>query len=160
MTSRLPSHSTSSAPKPRKQRHARIERALQPNQHAIPARGTLRSRAKPLELVRLLPVRAHDADARQCFLHDRADARTAAPEWPRTAGGSRCRSTARESDTNGSGISAISVSRRSIVSMSTIATMNTSTVFAEYMMAGPIIMRTALRSFVARDIRSPVRWTW
>ena len=31
---------------------------------------------------------------------------------------------------------------------------------AEYMIAGPIIMRTAPRSLVARDMRSPVRWRW
>ena len=63
-------------------------------------------------------------------------------------------------DTNGSGISAISVSRASIDSIRTIATTNTRMVFAEYMTAGPIIMRTALRSLVARDIRSPVRRAW
>jgi len=34
------------------------------------------------------------------------------------------------------------------------------TVFARYMTAGPTIMRTELRSFVARDIRSPVRFCW
>ena len=31
-------------------------------------------------------------------------------------------------------------------------------VFAKYMIAGPIIIRTELKSFVARDIRSPVRF--
>ena len=41
-----------------------------------------------------------------------------------------------------------------------MATTKTSTVLAEYMIAGPIIMRTALRSLVARDIRSPVRRAW
>ena len=51
-----------------------------------------------------------------------------------------------------------SVSRASIDSISASATMNTSSVLAEYMIDGPIIIRTALRSFVARDIRSPVRW--
>ena len=54
----------------------------------------------------------------------------------------------------------MSVSRRSIVIISAIATANTSTVCAEYMIAGPIIMRTAFRSLVARDIRSPVRRSW
>jgi len=38
-----------------------------------------------------------------------------------------------------------------------MTTMNVSAVVAEYITAGPIIMRTALRSLVARDIRSPVR---
>ena len=33
-------------------------------------------------------------------------------------------------------------------------------VLAEYMIAGPIIIRTAFRSLVARDIRSPVRRDW
>ncbi len=36
-------------------------------------------------------------------------------------------------------------------------TTNVSAVVAEYITAGPIIIRTAFRSFVARDIRSPVR---
>ena len=40
------------------------------------------------------------------------------------------------------------------------ATTNVSIVFAEYMIDGPIIMRTAFRSLVARDIRSPVRCAW
>ena len=62
-----------------------------------------------------------------------------------------------EIDTNGSGISAISVSRRSIDSISTSATTKVSSVLAEYITAGPIIIRTAPRSLVARDIRSPVR---
>ena len=31
---------------------------------------------------------------------------------------------------------------------------------AVYMIAGPASMRTAERSFVARDIRSPVRLAW
>ncbi len=63
-------------------------------------------------------------------------------------------------DTSGSGSSAHSVRRASIESMRMIATTKTRMVFAEYMIAGPIIMRTALRSFVARDIRSPVRRAW
>ena len=41
-----------------------------------------------------------------------------------------------------------------------MATTNTRTVLAEYMTAGPIIVRTAFRSLVARDIRSPVRRAW
>ena len=53
-----------------------------------------------------------------------------------------------------------SVSRRLIDSISTITATNVSTVFAMYITAGPIIMRTALRSLVARDIRSPVRLRW
>ncbi len=63
-------------------------------------------------------------------------------------------------DTSGSGSSAISVSSASIDSINRIATTKTRTVLAEYITAGPIIMRTALRSLVARDIRSPVRRTW
>ena len=63
-----------------------------------------------------------------------------------------------EIDTNGSGISDHSVSRASIASIRLSATTNVSSVLAEYMIEGPIIMRTALRSLVARDIRSPVRW--
>ncbi len=44
--------------------------------------------------------------------------------------------------------------------MTMIATVNIRIVFAEYITDGPIIMRTALRSLVARDIRSPVRLAW
>ena len=33
-------------------------------------------------------------------------------------------------------------------------------VFAEYMIAGPRSMRTALRSLVVRAMMSPVRWVW
>ena len=40
------------------------------------------------------------------------------------------------------------------------ATTNTMPVLAMYMMAGPTIMRTAFRSLVARDMRSPVRVAW
>ena len=57
----------------------------------------------------------------------------------------------------GSGISAISVNRQSIATIRMMPTMNTRMVLAEYITDGPIIMRTALRSLVARDIRSPVR---
>ena len=63
-------------------------------------------------------------------------------------------------ETSGRGRSAISVSRVSIDAMRMIATTNTMIVFDEYMIAGPIIVRTALRSFVARDIKSPVRRAW
>ncbi len=60
-------------------------------------------------------------------------------------------------DTSGSGMSASSVNRRLIDSIRTMAMANVKTVVAVYMTAGPIIIRTALRSLVARDIRSPVR---
>ena len=63
-----------------------------------------------------------------------------------------------EIDTNGSGTSETSVSHRSIDHIMPSATTNVSSVLAEYMTEGPIIIRTALRSLVARDIRSPVRW--
>ncbi len=51
----------------------------------------------------------------------------------------------------------MSVSRASIDSISAIPTTKTSVVWDAYMIDGPAIMRTALRSLVARDIRSPVR---
>ena len=57
-------------------------------------------------------------------------------------------------------MSATSVSRRSIDSIRAIAATNRMIVLAEYMIAGPIIIRTAFRSLVARDIRSPVRRDW
>ncbi len=62
--------------------------------------------------------------------------------------------------TNGSGMRATSVSHGSMDTIRTIAMMNVSTVLAVYITAGPIIMRTALRSLVARDIKSPVRCCW
>ena len=40
------------------------------------------------------------------------------------------------------------------------ATTNPRTVFEAYITAGPIIILTAFRSLVARDIRSPVRCVW
>jgi hypothetical protein len=61
-------------------------------------------------------------------------------------------------DTRGKGTSTRSVSRASIDSITAMATTNTSSVFDEYMTDGPIIIRTAFRSLVARDIRSPVRF--
>jgi hypothetical protein len=65
-----------------------------------------------------------------------------------------------EIETNGSGMSAMSVSRTSIENIRINATTITMIVVDEYMTAGPIIIRTALRSLVARDIRSPVRRAW
>ena len=65
-----------------------------------------------------------------------------------------------EIETNGNGISATSVRRASIEIISVSATASVRSVLTEYMTAGPIIIRTALRSLVARDIRSPVRCVW
>jgi hypothetical protein len=59
--------------------------------------------------------------------------------------------------TSGSGSSAMIVSFASIEIIRTIATVNTRIVLDEYMTAGPTIIRTAFRSLVARDMRSPVR---
>ena len=61
-------------------------------------------------------------------------------------------------DTIGSGSSTMSVSRTSSENMSDRLTTAVMSVLARYMTAGPTIMRTELRSFVARDIRSPVRF--
>ena len=63
-------------------------------------------------------------------------------------------------ETNGSGSSDMAVRRGSIATIRVSAAANPSSVFAEYMIDGPIIMRTAFRSLVARDIRSPVRCCW
>ena len=65
--------------------------------------------------------------------------------------------TVTETDTNGSGSSATSVSHGSMESIRMMATTNTSVVCVAYITDGPAIMRTALRSLVARDIKSPVR---
>ena len=56
-----------------KQRHARIERALQPDEHAVATEVLFVRPAEPFDLVGLLPVGAHDADARERFLDDGAD---------------------------------------------------------------------------------------
>ena len=63
-------------------------------------------------------------------------------------------------DTHGRASRAIPVSLGLNDSIMATATMNRTTVVVAYMTAGPIIMRTALRSFVARDMRSPVRLRW
>ena len=62
-------------------------------------------------------------------------------------------------DTIGSGRSTISVSLTSSENMSDRLTIAVIRVFARYMTAGPTIIRTELRSLVARDIRSPVRFS-
>ena len=62
--------------------------------------------------------------------------------------------------TIGSGSSENSVSRGLIATMNPIDTIATTTVFTRYMRPGPSIMRTADRSFVARDRISPVRVPW
>ncbi len=54
----------------------------------------------------------------------------------------------------------MSVSRRSIDTISAIAATKRIRVLAAYITAGPTIIRTAFRSLVARDIRSPVRRDW
>jgi hypothetical protein len=59
--------------------------------------------------------------------------------------------------TSGAGDSAIRVSGQSTVSMAAMASTNSSEVSLQYMTPGPSIMRTALRSLVARAMMSPVR---
>ena len=44
--------------------------------------------------------------------------------------------------------------------MKPIETPETTAVFTRYMSPGPSIMRTAARSFVARDMMSPMRVRW
>src|SRR6185503_18374814 len=65
-----------------------------------------------------------------------------------------------EIETSGSGINDHSVNLASIESISVSATTKVRRVLAEYITAGPTIIRTAFRSLVARDIRSPVRCDW
>ena len=60
-------------------------------------------------------------------------------------------------DTRGSGSKTNRVNQGEIDSIKTTATTNTMAVVTEYMIDGPTIMRTALKSLVARDIKSPVR---
>ena len=64
------------------------------------------------------------------------------------------------SETSGSGSSASAVSRGLIASMNPSDTSAVTTVLTRYMMPGPSIVRTAARSFVVRDMRSPVRSRW
>ena len=116
---------------------------------------------EPLELVRLLAVRADHAHAGERLLRDGADVGELRLDRARSAGGSRCRSSCTEIDTNGSGISA--TQRQPAVDRQHQDRRDDEDerpCCAEYMTAGPIIMRTAFRSFVARDIRSPVRCAW
>ena len=54
-------------------------------------------------------------------------------------------------------MSAIERSMRIIITNEPVTTRSDDAV---YMTAGPMSMRTELRSFVARDIRSPVRCVW
>ena len=49
------------------------------------------------------------------------------------------------------------MSRTSIFSMNASAKAPPKIVFVRYMIAGPAAIRTALRSFVSRAMRSPVR---
>ena len=60
----------------------------------------------------------------------------------------------------GSGKKVKSVSRGLILIMKARAPAVYTMVFAEYMIAGPSSMRTALRSFVAFAMMSPVRVRW
>ena len=64
------------------------------------------------------------------------------------------------SETSGSGRSASTVSRGLIASMNPIDASAVTRVLTEYMTPGPSIMRTAARSLVVRDMRSPVRPRW
>ena len=56
------------------------------------------------------------------------------------------------------GVTAMAVRRASMPSMNTSANAPPAIVFVRYMIAGPTAMRTALRSFVSRAMRSPVRF--
>ncbi len=60
----------------------------------------------------------------------------------------------------GNGRKVYSVSLGLIFIMYTNAPAVNTSVFAEYMMAGPSSMRTAFRSLVARAMMSPVRVRW
>ena len=58
---------------PEEERHAREEEALQRDQPAVAAQVFDVGAPEPLDLGRFLPVGAHDADAGQRLLRDRAD---------------------------------------------------------------------------------------
>ena len=144
---------------PEEEAHAGEEEPLKHDQARDCGAGTPRSTVGTARARPLLPVGAHDADARERLLRDRADLRELRLNLLEAAVNAGAESLT-EIDTNGSGMSDHSVSRASIESIRASAATNVSIVFAEYMIDGPIIMRTAFRSLVARDIRSPVRCAW
>ena len=112
-----------------KQRHAREEEALQPDQPAVAVEVLLVRGAEPLDLGVLLPVGA-DRRARPTAPPGRPRSRPrAAPGCARSAGGSPLPKYFTDTDTNGIGISAISVSHGSIDSIIASATKNSTTVF-------------------------------
>ena len=100
------------------ERHARVEEPLQPDQPPVALEVLVVRRAEALHLGRFLPVGAHDAHAGQRLLGDGAQVGELRldPLEPPVDG--RCRSSCTAIDTNGSGISATSVSRASIDSIS------------------------------------------
>ena len=161
ITSRLPSQSTSSAPSPRKNDMLGKKNPCSTIEPPVAARGTPRFDApEALDLGGLLPVRAHHADAGQRLLRDRADLgqlrlNLLEPLVDRAAEVLHRNRHERQRDEREQ-----RQPRVDATASAPSATTNVSTVFAEYITAGPIIIRTAFRSLVARDIRSPVRCVW
>ncbi len=130
MTSRLPVQSTTRAPRPRKNDMLGKEEPLHHDQPAVAAdefliraRGSARSRSSSCRYARTTRTPATAPPAR------RRSRRTAAPESARTACGSPLPKYFTEIDTNGSGMSATSVSRASIAIISASATTNVRIVF-------------------------------
>ena len=85
------------------ERHAREEEALQRDQPAVAPQVLLVGAPEPLELGRLLPVGADDADARQRLLRDRADLGQLRLNLLEAACESRCRSTSPRSTRTAAG---------------------------------------------------------
>ena len=108
----------------------------------------------------LLREGAHDAHAGQVLLHARRDVAEVVLHRLEADVDALRRSTspARRRPARRSAPAApSSASMRSIITNAPVTTSSDET---ECMTAGPISMRTEERSFVARDIRSPVRCSW
>ncbi len=143
----------------KKERHARIEQPLQPYEQPIAPDVFFVGASEPLHLSGFLAIGSHHANAGEILLDYGAQLRQLRLDrLEALVDGSPEVVDAQRHERQGH--NATSVNQGSIDSITAIATMNTRMVLAVYITAGPIIMRTAFRSLVARDIRSPVRRAW
>ena len=114
------------------------------------------ARAEALDLVRLLAVGADHANARERLLHHRAEVRELRLDRFEAAvdgGAEILHADGHERQRNERDQRQAPVDRQHQHDRDDKHEHGV----AEYITAGPIIMRTAFRSLVARDIRSPVR---
>ncbi len=142
------------------ERHARVEHPLQADEPPVALEVFAVRAGEARHLGRFLAVGPHDPDAGQRLLRDRAQVRELSLDALEPLVNGRRRSSGRRSTRTAAGSARPASASQSIDSISAMATTNRMAVFAEYMIAGPTVIRTALRSLVARDIRSPVRCAW